>query len=99
MAAPSQLTQGAALGKESLDKKKKAYWLKRAEEEYEKWGKKEEFRNWMAKKMPTLAMGEIDAIGKTLALQKAIKIEQNLQKMFQHSFMMKDKKLKKLFPF
>lgn len=74
MAAPSQLVGGAALSSESLDKKpKKSVWLKRAEEQYDKWEKKEEFRSFMSKRLPKLARGEIDAIGATLLLSKSIK--------------------------
>ncbi len=74
MAAPGNLTQGAALAKESLGRSKhKNQWLKRAEELYNKWDKKEEFRSFMQKRLPKLALGEIDAIGKTLALSKSLK--------------------------
>lgn len=82
LAAPSQLTGTAALAKESLEKKiKKSHWLKRAEEEYEAWDKKDQFRSFMAKKLPHLARGEIDAIGKTLALKKSIDAEEALAKI------------------
>jgi hypothetical protein len=81
MAAPSQLTGGAALGVESLSgKKKKSVWLARAEEAYNTWEKKEEFRSFMKKRLPNMAMGEIDAIGKTLALKKTMDAEKQLKK-------------------
>jgi len=107
--APSNMTQGAALGKENLNpsmqnvsrpdkgagaiihkppkpqqnsgpgkiiyKKEKNLWLKRAESLYDKWNKKEEFRNFMQKKLPSLALGEIDAIGKTLSLKNSLEKE------------------------
>ena len=83
MAAPSQLTGGAALVSETVmkPKKKKSDLYVRAEQEYETWGKKEEFRKYMQKKLPTLALGEIDAIGKTIALKKSMEAETALAKM------------------
>lgn len=85
MAAPSNLTQGAALGKEQIHlgkkKKKGLDWLARAEEEYTKWEKREEFRTFMQKRLPHLAMGEIDAIGKTIALKKSLDAEKKLSKL------------------
>lgn len=81
IAAPSELTQGAALGKESLEGKKKSKWLKRAEEAYNGWEKREEFRSFMRKHMPTLTKGEIDAIGQVLALKKCVAAEGKLSKM------------------
>lgn len=77
MAAPSQLAQGAALAKEDLDK---GHWLKRAEEDYAKWDKRDEYRTFMKKRMPHLAEGEIDAIGKTVALKKSVDGEKALSK-------------------
>lgn len=92
--APSQLTGGAALAKESLEgkkgKKDKKYWLKRAEEEYNHWEKKEAFRSFMQKKMPHLALGEIDAIGKTLALKKSLDAENTLVNMVKVEELKKD---------
>jgi hypothetical protein len=83
MAAPSQLTGGAALGKEDVSGpgKNKKKWLARAEQEYENWGKKEVFREFMKKRLPNLALGEIDAIGKTLALKKSIDAEKALSNL------------------
>jgi hypothetical protein len=84
-AAPGQLSGGAALGKENLSGKMqvtpKSKWLKRAEEEYAKWEKREQFEEFMSKRVPHLAKGEIKAIGKTLALSKAMKAEKKLAKM------------------
>jgi hypothetical protein len=71
MASPGNLVGGAALGKESLDKKmKKSTWLKRAE-----------FENFMAKSMPELTKGEVAALGQTLCLKKSLKAEKALKKM------------------
>lgn len=82
MAAPSQLVQGAALAAEKVSKKmKKSKWLARAEQSYKTWEKKEEFRSFMKKSMPHLALGEIDAIGQVIALRKSLEAEQNLSKM------------------
>jgi hypothetical protein len=70
-----------------MGKKEKSAMLQRAEQEYDKWEKKEEFRNWMAKKLPTLARGEIDAIGATMILGKSLREEKSLKKDFIHSYM------------
>lgn len=81
MAAPSALSGGAALGMQSMGsmfsfgmkrKKKENPWLARAEEEYQTWEKKEEFFNFMQKRMPNMKKNEIDAIGRTVALKKGI---------------------------
>lgn len=84
MAGPSALTQGAALQKEDLESKtqntsfslkrklKKNAILARAEEEYQTWGKKDEFTGFMQRKLPMLKSGEIDAIGRTIALKKGM---------------------------
>lgn len=82
MASPGNLEGGAALGKESLDKKmKKSSWLQRAEQEYQAWNKREEFENYMSKRMPHLTKGEIQSIGQTLALNKSLKAEKKLANM------------------
>lgn len=73
--APSQLEGGAALAKEDLVGKKKSKWLARAEEEYQKWEKREQFEQYMAKRMPSLARGEIQAIGQTMCLKKSLEQE------------------------
>jgi hypothetical protein len=86
MASPGSLVGGAALGKESLDKKmKKSTWLKRAETEYASWSKREEFENFMAKSMPELTKGEVAALGQTLCLKKSLKAEKALKKMMRDS--------------
>lgn len=59
----------------------KSEWLERAEEEYSSWDKKEAFIVFMQKKMPNLAKGEIDAIGRTLALKKSLDAEQSLSRL------------------
>lgn len=122
MAAPGNLVEGAALGKESLDrkaqkvnklkkdgptlgsvigfpgsaptaptpsptatppvtKKEKSKWLARAEEEYAKWDKKEEFRKYMSERLPHLTKGEIDAIGQVIALSKNVQMEKAMKKL------------------
>jgi hypothetical protein len=82
MAAPGNLSGGAALAKESLDKKmKKSQLLMRAEQEYKTWTKREQFENFMAKHMPGLTKGEVTAIGQTLALRKSLRAENKLAKM------------------
>lgn len=93
MAAPSQLVGGAALAKEDMAKgkvqksagfyrvkakKPKSAALLRAEQEYKTWPLKAQFEDFMAKRMPNLAKGEIAAIGQVMALNKSINIEQAL---------------------
>ena len=92
MAAPGQLVQGAALVSEDLSgsKKKKSMWLKRAEDAYARWEKREEFRKFMGKSMPNLAKGEIDAIGQVIALKKSMEAEETLEKMFSSYFIKDD---------
>lgn len=82
MAAPGNLTGGAALAPESLDRKmKKKEWLARAEQAYASWTKREQFESFMAKHMPSLTKGEVSAIGQTLALRKSLRAEKKLAKM------------------
>lgn len=92
MSAPGNAVQGAALAVESLEGKKKSRWLSRAEEEYDKWDKRDHFRKFMKEKMPHLAQGEIDSIGRTMALKKAMEAEKNLSKMVGNSTEKKEKK-------
>lgn len=100
MAAPSQLVGGAALGKESLEKPKKMHkkekskWFERADQAYSTWDKKNDFRSYMKKRMPHLAEGEVDSIGRVLALRKAIQAENNLSKMYS-GHLKKDENLEK----
>jgi hypothetical protein len=84
MAPPSNLAGGAALQSESLSstmnntsfgmkrKQKKNPDLARAEEEYQVWGKKEEFVGFMQQKLPNFKKHEIDAVGRTVALKKGM---------------------------
>lgn len=60
---------------------KKSEWIERAEEEYANWDKKEEYRAFMKERMPHLADGEVDAIGKTIALKKSLDAEASLSKL------------------
>lgn len=79
MAAPADLVGLPALSKENLAKKKeKSKWLARAEEEYKKWNKREEFEGFMSKRMPHLTKGEIRAIGQVMVLNKSITLEKAL---------------------
>ena len=55
--------------------------LKRAEQEYQAWGKREEFEKFMKDRLPSLTKGEICAIGQALVLGKSLKREKNLSKM------------------
>lgn len=93
--APSTLTNGAAYQRESLSSSqantgaedntfqgtKKKDWKKRAKDDYENWPHKEKFEKFMQARMPQLAMGEIRAIGRTLALKKSIDFEKNLSEL------------------
>lgn len=120
LAAPSNLTQGAALAKESLDGKikptgtteafhekgkntpvgqmlrrkdlkdfkkqpkpnlPKSEMLQRAEQEYQSWGKREQFESFMKSRMPHLTKGEIIALGQTMMLHKSIKKEKVLKNL------------------
>lgn len=60
---------------------KKSESLIRAEQEYAKWEKKEQFRDFMQIKLPHLALGEIDAIGQSIVLKKALAAESILASM------------------
>lgn len=93
MAAPSELVDGAALTPESLErklkrmyKKEKSHWYEQAETAYNTWDKKNHFKDYMKKRMPQLAEGEIDSIGRVLALKKARKAENELSKMYASTF-------------
>lgn len=63
------------------EKSEKSKWLKRAEEEYKAWGKREQFEQFMKSRLPHLTKGEIKAIGQTLALQKSMKLEKALSRI------------------
>jgi hypothetical protein len=100
MAAPGQLVGGAALavedlaGKKKLRKKEKSHWYDRAEQAYNGWDKKEQFKQYMKKRMPHLAEGEVDAVGRVLALKKDVQKEESLSKMYA-SYFNKSKKVEK----
>lgn len=70
-------SSSGGMGKSDLKKK----WLARAEEEYNKWEKREQFEQVMSKSMPHLSKGEIKAIGQTFALKKSMEAEKTLAKM------------------
>jgi hypothetical protein len=59
----------------------KSELLKRAQEEYANWAKREEFEAYMSKAMPELAKGEVKALGQTIALNKSLRAEKKLAKM------------------
>lgn len=61
--------------------KNKSKWLARAEQEYDAWGKKEQFEKFMQKRLPHLNKAEIKAIGQTLALHKSMKLEKALSRI------------------
>jgi hypothetical protein len=78
-AAPSTLVNGAAYQKEHRIKESK--WAKRSKEEYKNWAKREQFEQFMMKNSPKLTKGEIEAIGATIALKKALETEKALEKL------------------
>jgi hypothetical protein len=59
----------------------KSKWLARAEDEYQKWEKREQFESYMAKRLPHLTKGEIKAIGQTMVLNKSIRMEKALSNL------------------
>lgn len=82
MTSVSSMSVGGGMGgMGGFGKSEKSALLKRAEEAYDKWEKKENFRQFMAKNMPHLAKGEVDAIGQTIALKKSMEAEGKLSKM------------------
>jgi hypothetical protein len=100
LAAPGNLEGGAALIPESLErrsqkvnklgKNEKTDWYGRADEAYQSWPDRENFRGYMKKKMPHLAGGEVDAIGRVLALKKDRQKEGALSKMFASHYTKKE---------
>ena len=94
-AAPSTLVNGAAYQSENLSSKpattgaeehkfhatKKKDWNKRAKQDYQNWPHKEKFEKFMQARMPHLALGEIQAIGRTIALKKSIDMEKSLENL------------------
>lgn len=85
-AAPSQLTQGAALAKEDvmqkMHKKERSKGYADADNAYSGWDKREEFRSYMKKRMPHLADGEVDAIGRVLAFKQASDKKKKIGSMY-----------------
>ena len=101
-------TSGGSKGAGPIKKLPKSEMLQRAEEEYAKWSKREEFESFMAKRMPGLTKVEIQAIGKTLALSKSIRAEKKLAKFggsaagaqnYMHSYVAKNSKMNKALKF
>ena len=94
-AAPSTLVNGSAYQTESLGSKqastgaeehkfqgsKKKDWAKRAKDDYDRWPHKEKFEKFMSARLPHLAMGEIRALGRALALKKNIDFEKSLNRL------------------
>lgn len=70
----------------------KSQMLMRAEQEYAKWEKREQFEQFMAKRMPHLTKHEIKAIGQTMALNKAMTLEKALSKTYMSSYIAKKDK-------
>ena len=59
----------------------KSELLQRAEQDYAQWEKREHFEQFMSKRLPHLAKGEIKAIGQTYLLKKSIEAEKSLNKL------------------
>ena len=85
-AAGIQSGFNSALGLGSLKKKEKSHWYERADQAYNTWDKKNQFKDYMKKRMPHLAEGEIDSIGRVLALKKTVQAEGKLSKMYASYF-------------
>ena len=97
IAAPNASAKDGKKNQHYLKKSEKSKDLKRAEQEYKSWSKREAFESFMSKKMPHLTKGEITAIGQTIALRKALRIEKKLAKIMdmeeaQGSFIQKKEK-------
>jgi anti-sigma28 factor (negative regulator of flagellin synthesis) len=75
---------------------KKSKWLARAEEEYQKWEKREQFETFIKSRIPHLTKGEIKVIGQTMLLNKAMRLERAMKKMapgeFSNTLIAKKKK-------
>jgi hypothetical protein len=91
-AAPGTLVNGAAYQKESFPTPAKKDWKKRAKDDYENWPHREKFEKFMQARMPHLALGEIQAIGRTIALKKTIDFEKSLKNLVKSE--LDDKSLK-----
>jgi len=68
------------------EKKQPSKWYSKADEAYKSWDKQAKFKEYMKKRLPHLADGEIDAIGRVLALKKTMQAEQNMSKMYASHF-------------
>jgi hypothetical protein len=80
VAHTSKLAELKSMPKPNLTKSED-FWFKRAEDEYNNWDKKDQFVEFMAERMPQLTKTEIDVLGATLALKKALNNEQILEDM------------------
>ncbi len=91
-ATPSTLTNGACYQTENMSRSQapagaeesgfhatKKNWAKQAKDDYERWPHREKFEKFMQARMPHLKLGEIQAIGRTLALKKNIDLEKSLE--------------------
>jgi hypothetical protein len=73
----------AQIDKKSSNRKprpqlKKSQWLMRAEEDYNKWEKREQFESFMKSRMPHLTKSEVKAIGQTMLFNKSMRLEKSL---------------------
>ena len=66
-------------------KVQKSEWLQRAESEYASWNKREQFEQFMQKRLPNLTRSEIQVIGQTMLLQKSLKQEKLLKDFYNPS--------------
>ena len=81
-ATPGTLVNGAAYQVEDRGSRPaKKDWNKQAKDDYENWPHKEKFEKFMSARMPHLAMGEIKALGRALALKKNIEFEKSLSNL------------------
>lgn len=77
--AQKELKRIQAAPKPNLGKSEQ--FLIRAQESYNSWSKKEEFQNFMAKRLPNLTKAEIDVIGRSLLLKKTVEAEKEFGKL------------------
>lgn len=73
-------------------KVQKSEWLQRAEAEYASWNKREQFEQFMQKRLPSLTRSEIQVIGQTMLLQKSLKQEKMLKDFYDPSTLKSEKK-------
>jgi hypothetical protein len=106
-AAPSTLVNGAAYQSESMSRGQantgaedhkfqatpKKDWNKQAKSDYERWPHKEKFEKFMQARMPHLALGEIQALGRAIALKKNVDFEKSLSGLIFFEKAEKDSKL------